>query len=112
MIRRVLSTILAVTFVAAALPPAAFAEEQTPQALTAAAPQVSILSQPVHALNLQNATQGVVLEKSSKSARQQNEPFLKTGRGKAALAAVILAASIVICYQIVQGPTPTSANAH
>jgi len=112
MIRRVLSTILIVMFVAAAWPKAAFAEDQAQPSPVDDTPQVSALPQPAHTFDLKKATQGVVLQQQSTSARQDTRPFLETGRGKATLAAVLLVAAVVVCYKIVQGPDPTSANAH
>src|SRR5689334_4724096 len=98
MMRRILTTGLALTLVAATLPTAAFAEESTQSANQAA--HVSALpASPV--LNLQNATRGVAIQKS---ALQASGPFLKTPKGKAALAVGIIAVALVVGYQVSKGP--------
>jgi hypothetical protein len=105
MMRRILTTGLALTLVAATLPTAAFAEESTQSANQAA--HVSALpASPV--LNLQNATRGVAIQKS---ALQASGPFLKTPKGKAALAVGIIAVALVVGYQVSKGPDPTPATA-
>jgi hypothetical protein len=106
MMRRILTTGLALTLVAATLPTAAFAEESTQSANQAA--HVSALPPATPVLNLQNATRGVAIQKS---ALQASGPFLKTPKGKAALAVGIIAVALVVGYQVSKGPDPTPATA-
>ena len=105
MMRRILTTALALSLIAAAMPTAAFADEHAQPAAKAAQPS-AVPATP--ALNLQNATRGVVLQKS---ALQESGPFLKTPKGKAALAVGIIAVALVVGYQISKGPDPTPATA-
>jgi len=107
MIRRVLVAALAVALVSVTIPTTAFADETT-SAPTPEVARVAKALQTPSVLNLQNAGQGVVLQKES--AKQSNGPFLSTARGKGALAAGIIVAAVLIGYKVSQGPDPTPAT--
>jgi hypothetical protein len=107
--RRILATLLAMSVIVAVVPSAASADDATQP--TSKSPRPSVISRHAAALDLGNATRGVLLQKAPGEGGAKGGSLLKSPKGKGTFAAAIVAAAVVVAFKASQGPDPTPATA-